>query len=279
MNFIFYDTETTGLDWAFDQILQFAAIVTDDGFNPLEELDLRCRLQRHVLPSPEAMVVTGVGPATIQTAPHSFYEMVCLIRRFIERWTPAVLIGFNNVDFDEKMLRGAFYQTLNPVYATNTNGNSRMDVLRLAHAVAEHRPDAIKVPVNQKGKPVFKLGHLIEANGLTLDNAHDAMADTSATVALARLLRERAPEVWEGLYACRSRHTVDAILGKHELVLCTDRGFGKALHWRHYDNVIGAGASNWRRLFQTCIEAHRISVRTARLTSQCIPTCSRAYFC
>jgi len=108
MNFIFYDTETTGLDWAFDQILQFAAIVTDDGFNPLEELDLRCRLQRHVLPSPEAMVVTGVGPATIQTAPHSFYEMVCLIRRFIERWTPAVLIGFNNVDFDEKMLRGAF---------------------------------------------------------------------------------------------------------------------------------------------------------------------------
>ena len=32
MNFIFYDTETTGLDWAFDQILQFAAIVTDDGF-------------------------------------------------------------------------------------------------------------------------------------------------------------------------------------------------------------------------------------------------------
>jgi len=86
-------------------------------------------------PSPEAMVVTGVGPATIQTAPHSFYEMVCLIRRFIERWTPAVLIGFNNVDFDEKMLRGAFYQTLNPVYATNTNGNSRMDVLRLAHAV------------------------------------------------------------------------------------------------------------------------------------------------
>ena len=159
------------------------------------------------------------GPATIQTAPHSFYEMVCLIRRFIERWTPAVMTGFNNVDFDEKMLRGAFLkQTLNPVYATNTNGNSRMDVLRLAHAVAEYRPDAIKVPVNEKGKLVFKLGHLIEANRLTLDNAHDAMADTSATVALARLLRERAPEVWDGLYACRSRHTVDAILEKHALV-------------------------------------------------------------
>ena len=39
MTFVFYDTETTGLDSAFDQILQFAAIVTDDAFNTLEELN------------------------------------------------------------------------------------------------------------------------------------------------------------------------------------------------------------------------------------------------
>jgi exodeoxyribonuclease-1 len=75
--------------------------------------------------------------------------------------------------------------------------------------------------------PSFKLDHLIEANGLVLDNAHDALADTRATVALAQMLRERAPEVWDRLFTCRSRHTVEAILEKHGLVFCTDRAFGK----------------------------------------------------
>jgi exodeoxyribonuclease-1 len=228
MRYLFYDTETTGLSWAFDQILQFAAIVTDDKFEVLEELNLRCRLQRHVLPSPGAMAVTGIGPNTIQAAPLSFYELAGAVRQFIERWTPTVVTGFNSVAFDEPMLRGMFYQTLHPLYLTNTNGNCRMDVLRLAHAVAEHRPDAITVPLSEQGRPCFKLGALIEANGLRLDNAHDALADTRATVALAKFLKAGAPEVWEGLFACRSRHTVDALLSKNELFLCTDRMFSKA---------------------------------------------------
>ena len=43
MAFIFYDTETTGLQTAFDQILQFAAIKTDDDLNELDGFDIRCR--------------------------------------------------------------------------------------------------------------------------------------------------------------------------------------------------------------------------------------------
>lgn len=44
MSFIFYDTETTGLDTTFDQILQFAAILTDDEFDELERFETRCQL-------------------------------------------------------------------------------------------------------------------------------------------------------------------------------------------------------------------------------------------
>jgi exodeoxyribonuclease-1 len=197
---VFYDTETTGLKPAFDQITQFAAIVTDQDFNIIEEVNLRCRLQPHVLASPGAMFVTKVGPKAIQSAPLSCYEMVRAIRAFIQKWSPAVFIGFNSISYDENMLRQAFYQHLHPVYPTNTNGNSRMDILRLAHAVAAYRPDTITVPLNDKGKPTFKLGLLAAANGLALDNAHDAHADTRATLGIAKLLRARAPEVWESLY-------------------------------------------------------------------------------
>jgi exodeoxyribonuclease-1 len=98
----------------------------------------------------------------------------------------------------------------------------------LAHAVAEHRPDAITIPLNAKGKPSFKLVHLVEANGLALDHAHDAQADTRATLALAKHLRDRAPEIWDALYACRSKNLVSEVLAKGDLVLFTDRMFRKS---------------------------------------------------
>jgi exodeoxyribonuclease-1 len=45
MAFVFYDTETTGTDPAFDQILQFGAIRTDDDLNEIDWFEVRCRLQ------------------------------------------------------------------------------------------------------------------------------------------------------------------------------------------------------------------------------------------
>src|SRR5438445_13599319 len=104
MTFIFYDTETTGLNAAFDQIVQFAAIVTDDSFDVLEELNLRCRLRPHQMASPGAMWVTKVGPKAIQSAPLSCYQMTGQVRAFIARWAPAVLIGLYTSRFDESIL-------------------------------------------------------------------------------------------------------------------------------------------------------------------------------
>jgi hypothetical protein len=44
MAFIFYDIQTNGTDTSFDQILQFAAIKTDDDLNALDSFNVRCRL-------------------------------------------------------------------------------------------------------------------------------------------------------------------------------------------------------------------------------------------
>ena len=55
MTFIFYDTETTGTDTAFDQIVQFGAIKTDDDFNEQDRFEIRCRLAPHIVPAPGAL--------------------------------------------------------------------------------------------------------------------------------------------------------------------------------------------------------------------------------
>ena len=175
---MFYDTETTGTETAFDQILQFAAIKTDDDLNELDRFDIRCRLLPHIVPAPGALRVTGVTPAML-TDPDlpSHYEMIRQIRAKLLEWSPATFIGFNSIDFDENLLRQAFFQTLHPAYLTNTNGNARSDAMRVAHAVSVYAPDSISVPINDSGKQTFRLELLAPANGYNHDEAHEAMAD------------------------------------------------------------------------------------------------------
>src|SRR5664280_665932 len=134
MTYIFYDTETTGKHTSFDQILQFAAIKTDAELNVLDTFDIRCRLLPYIVPSPGALLVTGATIADITTCPLSHFEMMRQIHAKMHRWSEGgvVFVGWNSMKFDETLLRQAYYQTLLPVYQTNTNGNGRADRMRMA---------------------------------------------------------------------------------------------------------------------------------------------------
>lgn len=193
MVFVFYDTETTGSVTFFDQILQFAAIRTDDELNEIDRFEVRCRIQPHILPAPGALIVTGVSlDRASEPALPSHFDMAVAIHRKLSAWSPAVFVGYNSLEFDEDLLRQAFYQSLLPPYLTNTNGNSRLDVMRLALGVHEFEPGQLEIPRRVDGVPTFKLDRLAPANGFSHPNAHDAMADVEATIFLARLIRKRA---------------------------------------------------------------------------------------
>ena len=197
MSFVFWDTETTGMNTAFDQILQFGAIRTDHELRELERFDIRCRLLPHVVPSPGALLTTGIGIDQLtDIALPSHYQMVRAIKSRLEEWSPALFIGHNSMRFDEHLLRQAFYQTLHPPYLTNTNGNGRLDSLAVLRAANFLEPDVLTVPASEKGRPTFSLDRLAPANGFAHDAAHDAMGDTEATLHLCRLVRERAEGVW-----------------------------------------------------------------------------------
>ena len=110
MPYVFYDTETTGTETTFDQILQFAAIRTDDDLNELERFNTRCRLLPHIIPSPIALCVNHVTPAMLtDSALPSHYAMIREIRDTLLAWSPATFIGFNSLSFDENLLRQALF--------------------------------------------------------------------------------------------------------------------------------------------------------------------------
>ena len=194
---VFYDLETSGLVRGFDQILQFGAVRTDDNLRELDRFEMRCRLMPHVVPSPDAMRVTGQRIEDL-TDPlrQSHYQMFAAIRARLVAWSPALFVGWNSMRFDEEFLRQGFYQTLHPPYLTNTAGNCRADILDVVRAIAALRPETISVPRTADGRPSFRLDALAAANGIAHDDAHDAMADVMAMLEVSRMVRERAPDLW-----------------------------------------------------------------------------------
>ncbi|WAC22942.1 exonuclease domain-containing protein [Blastomonas sp. SL216] len=223
MGFVFYDTETTGTNTSFDQILQFAAICTDDDLNEIDRFEIRCRLMPHIVPSPGALCVTRIRMEQItDPALPSHYEMMCEIRAKLAAWSPSIFTGWNTLGFDEHLLRQALYQSLHSPYLTNTGGNCRIDILKIAQAASVLVPDAIIVPVGDKGKPTFRLDRLAPENGFNHLNAHDALADVEATIHVARLIRDNAPELWADAVHLSDKASVATLLNAEPCFILTE---------------------------------------------------------
>jgi exodeoxyribonuclease-1 len=223
VSFVFYDVETTGLNKRFDQIVHFAAVYTDSELRITDRFQIRCRLMPHIIPSPEAMHITGlrIGRLTDSALP-SHFEMVMEIRRKLESWCPALFLGFNSLSFDEEFLRQAFYQCLYDAYLTNTQGSARADVLNLCRMTAALRPDIMKPARDATGCVVFKLKHLAEANGVAVPLAHDAMADVETMHAICEIARTRAPEIWSQFMRFSQKASVEAFITGEDAFLVSE---------------------------------------------------------
>lgn len=230
MTFAFYDLETTGTSLAFDQPLQFAAILTDDAFQEIERVNLRCRIAPHIIPSPWALAVTGVRPAQlVDPALPTLLEFTQTISALIDRWSPAIWTGFNSIRFDEEMLRQAFYQTLQPdIFATQFNVNTRFDVLTALYAVWHQQPEVLDWPVDETGRVRFALDRIAPSNGFADHDAHDALGDVAATIHIARQIAMRAPALWAELLANRDKAHVQASLATFQPMALVER-FGGGL--------------------------------------------------
>ena len=175
---------------------------------------------RSALPaSPEALLVNRVTPAMLTDSRLvSYYEALRAVRAKFVEWSPAVFIGYNSISFDEDFLRQGFFQTLQPVYLTNTTGNARGDMMRVVHATAIYAPSVLKIPTNENGEPIYKLDRLAPANGYTSAGQHEAMADVRATLFLARLVRKKAVAIWETMARWTRKQSVIEFLEQEEAV-------------------------------------------------------------
>lgn len=244
-HFVIYDTETSGANPTFDQILQAAAILCDGAFAEQDSLDIRAQILPYIVPSPKALEVTGVRPHRLND--QEAYTPFAFARRLhavFQRWSPAIYLGYNTVKFDEEIVREAFFQNLLFPYVTNSRGSKRADLLIMMRALSAIQPEIFEIPLNAEGKQSFRLEHIAPANGFKDMDAHDALGDVRATAFMAKLCQERAPEAWEHLLQLADPKGCDEIIARGELYLTTHFGVSET----HHCAVLGACPSNAKQV-------------------------------
>lgn len=210
---LWYDLETFGTHPQWDRVAQFAAIRTNNKFEMLgTEQNFFCRLSPDYLPHPEACLVSRITPQLVN-------EQGLPEREFAERIhtimsEPGTCVaGYNNLRFDDEFVRALFYRNFfDPYKREYENGNSRWDIMDLARMARDLRPGGIEWPEHEDGRPSFKLEQLTGANGILHENAHDALSDVKATIALARLIFEKQEKLFGYYFKLRKKDKVRNLL-------------------------------------------------------------------
>jgi exodeoxyribonuclease-1 len=204
LSYLFYDIETTGLNKAFDQVLQFAAVRTDNQLNETDRHSIRIKLRPDVIPSPRAIITNRISMQELNLGICEF-EAIRQIHGLMND-PGTVSLGYNTLGFDDEFLRFSFYRNLLPPYTHQyRNGCRRMDLLPITIIYRLYKTGTLNWP-QINGKLSLKLEHLSAINQLIDGRAHDAMVDVGATLELARIFY-KDKKMWRYLEGCFDKET------------------------------------------------------------------------
>lgn len=221
--FLWHDYETFGINPRRDRPAQFAGIRTDAELNEIgEPLMIYCKPANDYLPDPESCLLTGITPQLCLERGVAEHEFAAKIEAVLAE--PGTIgVGYNTIRFDDEVTRHLFWRNLMDPYAREwQNDCGRWDLLDVVRMCYSLRPEGIVWPRKPDERfpddpsvtrPSFKLEDLARANGLMHDAAHDALSDVRATIALARLIRQAQPKLFDFALSLHKKDRVATELG------------------------------------------------------------------
>ncbi|MEP3825920.1 MAG: exodeoxyribonuclease I [Marinobacter sp.] len=212
-SFYWHDYETFGVDPLHDRPSQFAGVRTDADLNVIEDpLVIYCKPTDDYLPSPEACLITGITPQKALEDGFPEAEFIAQINEAFSQPGTCV-VGYNSLRFDDEVTRNTLYRNLRDPYAREwQNGNSRWDIIDMVRLTYALRPEGINWPRKEDGSPSFRLEELTAANGIAHEAAHDAMSDVWATIAVAKLIKEKQPKLFDFVLKNKDKHAARQML-------------------------------------------------------------------
>jgi exodeoxyribonuclease I len=215
--FFFYDLETSGFNPREARIMQFAGQRTTMHLEPVgDPVNILIKLTPEILPDPDAVLVTGITPQA--TVLDGITEAEFLKIFSDEVATPGTIFtGYNTVRFDDEFMRFLHYRNFYDAYEWQwKDGRSKWDLLDIVRMTRALRPEGIEWPFAPDGRPSNRLELLTKVNGLDHQNAHDALSDVYATIAVAKLIQTKQPKLFEYLLNMRDKKKVASLVQARE---------------------------------------------------------------
>ena len=220
---IFYDTETSSVkELNFIQAIQIGSILTNPSLEKIDSFSLICAPLPWTLITPKALLINKKKEIFDTEVTH--YEM---IKSAFNKWSSwsstgkAIFISYNGMRFDEEIMRRQFYWNLLDPYLTNTNGNSRLDILMKMYVIAFFYQNNFPIPYKNNSISL-RLEHFAEKFKINTAKAHDALEDCEYLKKLLNEIKSSLPNFYNEFITTTSKISLFEHLITNKLhYLCT----------------------------------------------------------
>jgi exodeoxyribonuclease-1 len=227
--YFYFDLETSGLSPVNDRIMQFAGVRTDLQYMQIgKPINFYVKLPPDILPSPEAVLVTGITPQKTLEEGVSSPEFSRILNEEIAQ-PRTTYVTYNGITFDIPHVDNTNYRNLHPPYDWRRSGTA--DILNEIRPQAALRPDGMEWAINEDGLMSFRLEDLTEANEISHELKHDAMGDVMGLIELDKKRYTAQPRLVNYQKRLRDKKNIQEFLQSNPEYIYVDRSIPK--EFRH----------------------------------------------
>ena len=232
INFV-YDLETSGLgkkyaDKPFDntsweQIYQFGFIATDENYeNVIDQANLTARPRTSTIPLIGALLTTKKTMHELFQAELFHFQLIQKVYGIIQNLknqNQVNFVGHNILGYDEHILSSCLHNACFFPHITKSKESTRTDSIKLISLAMSLDETVLNKGMKETGKETFSLEPLAKANNIEMRNAHDAICDVEATIAILKMIKTKNPTLYQNVNQIVSPEYVKNFLNHNNLFL------------------------------------------------------------
>jgi len=232
INFV-YDLETSGLgkkytDKPFDntsweQIYQFGFIATDENYeNVINQANLTARPRTSTIPLIGALLTTKKTMHELFQAELFHFQLIQKVYEIIQNLknqNQVNFVGHNILGYDEHILSSCLHNACFFPHITKSKESTRTDSIKLISLAMSLDETVLNKGISKKGKESLSLEPLAKANNIEMRNAHDAICDVEATIAILKMVKSNNPNLFQNISKIVSPEHVQNFLNRNKIFL------------------------------------------------------------